>query len=174
MHLLSSEKRKEIQQKGKETLQGGSWAHEEEGKQQRSGDHPPQACTSHTTRSNRSTGRSARELHPTTGQELGRRQRTQREWDQERVKNSNKKKIYYRGFVCDLTFSSGLQMQPERAGASSGTVNKVTYSCGVWVAYGDPPWGHPVPCRKRGPSRRRLAQTLAVAEPICPPHASVL
>lgn len=41
----------------------------------------------------------------------------------------------------DLTFSIGLQTQPERAGASSGTVNKAMYFCGVRAARGDP-WGH--------------------------------
>lgn len=104
-------------------------------------DCPHQACTSHDKRSNRSTGRSARELHPTGGKELGggrgcRGSGTRRE----RVK----KKKYYGVFVCDLTFSIGLQMQAECAGASSGTVNKVMYSCGVWAACGDCR-GRPVP-----------------------------
>lgn len=44
--------------------------------------------------------------------------------------------------MCDLTFSISLQMQAECARASSGTVNKMMYSCGVWAACGDP-WGHP-------------------------------
>lgn len=34
--------------------------------------------------------------------------------------------------MCDSTFSISLQMQAERAGASSGTVNTVMYSCGMW------------------------------------------
>lgn len=46
--------------------------------------------------------------------------------------------------MCALTFSVSLQMQVERARASSGTVNKVTYPCGVWAACGDP-WGDPMP-----------------------------
>lgn len=46
----------------------------------------------------------------------------------------------------DLTFSIGLQMQVERAGASSGTVNKVMYSCGMWAACGDPQ-GHLTPSK---------------------------
>lgn len=45
-----------------------------------------------------------------------------------------------------LTFSIGLQMQVERAGASSGTVNKVMYSCGMWAACGDPQ-GHLTPSK---------------------------
>lgn len=51
---------------------------------------------------------------------------------------------YYGVFACDLTFSIGLQIQAERARASSGTVNKVMYSCGMWAACGDPR-GHPIP-----------------------------
>lgn len=44
--------------------------------------------------------------------------------------------------MCDLTFSISLQKQAERARASSGTVNKVMYPCGVWqhvVTPGDMP-----------------------------------
>lgn len=46
--------------------------------------------------------------------------------------------------MCDLTFSISLQRQAERARASSGTVNKVMYCCGVWAECGDP-WGNPIP-----------------------------
>lgn len=66
--------------------------------------------------------------------------------------------------MCDLTFKIGLQMQAERARASSGTVNKVMYSCGTWAACGDP-WGHPIPPK---------GDHLFMAEPVCSPHASVL
>lgn len=59
----------------------------------------------------------------------------------ERVKKKNKK--YYGLFLCDLTFSNGLQTQPERAGASSGTVNMAMYFCSVWAACGDPPGDTP-------------------------------
>lgn len=44
----------------------------------------------------------------------------------------------------DLTFSISLQRQAERARASSGTVNKVMCSCGMWAECGDP-WGNPIP-----------------------------
>lgn len=46
--------------------------------------------------------------------------------------------------MCDLTFSISLQRQVECARASSGTVNKVMYPCGVWAACGDPR-GNPIP-----------------------------
>lgn len=88
----------------------------------------------------------------------------QREWDQER-KGEKKNPNHYGVFVCDLTFSIGLQMQTERAGASSGTVNKVMYFCSVRAARGDSQ-GHRVPHRERAASRRQPDRTLVRAETI--------
>lgn len=80
-------------------------------------------------------------------------------------KGEKKKPNHYGGFVCDLTFSIGLQMQTERAGASSGTVNKVMYFCGVRAARGDSQ-GHRVPHRERAASRRQPDRTPVRAETI--------